>query len=88
MGITIRITVNCELVLLVPAASCRDSEETNCPQWASEGECSLNPMFMVDSCQLSCRTCALYGKGYWEKGSGQNVVLTRYQEQGGLIFPF
>ncbi|CAL5224706.1 g7434 [Coccomyxa viridis] len=35
---------------------CHDFEE-RCPQWASKGECGLNPNFMLRSCQKSCGLC-------------------------------
>lgn len=31
--------------------------QERCPQWASKGECGLNPNFMLRSCQKSCGLC-------------------------------
>ena len=40
-----------------PAPSpCPDSN-TNCPTWASRGECSTNPGYMLTSCRGSCDNC-------------------------------
>ena len=30
----------------------------NCPYWASIGECSWNPGYMLSSCKLSCNCMA------------------------------
>jgi len=36
--------------------NCGDSN-TNCPYWASVGECSKNPSYMLPNCKKSCDTC-------------------------------
>jgi len=35
---------------------CVDSNE-DCPNWAKEGECKKNPVFMLVHCQKSCSSC-------------------------------
>jgi hypothetical protein len=35
---------------------CTDSN-SDCPGWASDGECEANPNYMLSNCQLSCNTC-------------------------------
>ncbi|KAL1519210.1 hypothetical protein AB1Y20_003507 [Prymnesium parvum] len=36
--------------------ACSD-EHPECAQWASSGECTRNPAFMLSSCRQSCRQC-------------------------------
>ena len=38
------------------SALCQDSHE-KCNYWASEGECSNNPTWMLNNCHLSCNVC-------------------------------
>jgi hypothetical protein len=35
---------------------CKDMHE-NCPLWAQEGECSMNPKYMTAACRSSCFLC-------------------------------
>lgn len=35
--------------------------QDRCAQWASKGECSLNPNFMLRSCKKSCGQCSPSG---------------------------
>jgi prolyl 4-hydroxylase len=32
-------------------------EETECPRWAGQGECSKNPQYMLINCRKSCESC-------------------------------
>jgi len=41
--------------------SCRDHHE-RCSEWASAGECTINPSYMSHNCARSCGTCGL-GQG-------------------------
>jgi len=36
---------------------CKD-ENTNCIQWAGQGECDKNPIYMKNSCPAACNACA------------------------------
>lgn len=35
---------------------CKDNNQ-NCPNWATQGECTKNPQFMAQTCMLSCKVC-------------------------------
>ncbi len=35
---------------------CRDANE-NCAFWSNDGECEINPVYMLDFCRLSCNAC-------------------------------
>lgn len=35
---------------------CKDGNQ-NCPNWATQGECTKNPQFMAQTCMLSCKLC-------------------------------
>jgi prolyl 4-hydroxylase len=39
-------------------AECVNSNEEQCPLWASWGHCFSNPKYMLYSCQMSCDTCS------------------------------
>ena len=32
-------------------------DRKECPEWASDGECTNNPGFMLNNCKKSCKTC-------------------------------
>lgn len=49
-----------QLCLILSATSCLDSDVTNCPRWAIQGECDTNP-WMKDNCKKSCGVCGKYG---------------------------
>lgn len=49
-----------QLCLILSAISCLDSDVTNCPRWAIQGECDTNP-WMKDNCKKSCGVCGKYG---------------------------
>mmetsp|Transcript_32855 Transcript_32855/g.63249 ORF Transcript_32855/g.63249 Transcript_32855/m.63249 type:complete len:440 (+) Transcript_32855:238-1557(+) len=36
--------------------TCRD-EVQNCALWAGQGECSINPKYMLSKCAMSCNSC-------------------------------
>ncbi len=36
---------------------CVDAEVQQCPDWASRGECSKNPQYMLIHCRKSCQSC-------------------------------
>ena len=36
--------------------NCKD-KSSNCPYWASIGECKKNPGYMRPNCRVSCNTC-------------------------------
>lgn len=38
--------------------SCGD-KYTDCAKWAANGECTINPAYMLDNCAGSCQSCAL-----------------------------
>merc|ERR1719221_1867116 len=40
-----------------PTPSCTD-DNASCEAWAAMGECENNPVFMLDSCRLSCGVCS------------------------------
>ena len=40
------------------SAACEDLHNTvECKGWASNGECRLNPAFMIPNCRKSCKKC-------------------------------
>ena len=39
-------------------SNCKDNY-IECPKWASNGECVINPEFMVYNCKSSCESCSL-----------------------------
>ena len=43
----------CSLSVLVLAAGSVVDEHNACPAWAAAGECSRNPVFMLESCRVS-----------------------------------
>lgn len=40
---------------------CRD-ENGSCTSWASSGECTRNPSFMLENCRVSCNVCTAGAK--------------------------
>jgi ShK domain-like len=36
---------------------CYDVEMDECPGWAAQGECTINPDYMLHNCRFSCQTC-------------------------------
>ena len=32
-------------------------KHSDCPYWASVGECTYNPKYMLSGCRVSCRQC-------------------------------
>ncbi|CAK0787529.1 hypothetical protein CVIRNUC_010749 [Coccomyxa viridis] len=52
---------------------CHDFED-RCAQWASKGECSLNPNFMLRSCKKSCSQCSPSGAAE-SQSAGSNPVM-------------
>lgn len=59
---------------------CVDSLE-ECPQWAREGECFVNPLFMLKSCRYSCWICINTPKdrerGIDEKITARKVLYSK-----------
>ncbi len=59
---------------------CVDSME-ECPQWATEGECFINPLFMLKSCRYSCWICINIPKdrerGIDEKITARKVLYSK-----------
>jgi hypothetical protein len=43
---------------LPKSKDCKD-EYDGCPVWAANGECSINPEYMLYKCASSCEACAL-----------------------------
>lgn len=39
--------------------NCRNlyTSESKCDQWAKQGECGINPIWMHENCRKSCRLC-------------------------------
>lgn len=54
---------------------CVDSLE-ECPQWAGEGECFVNPLFMLKSCRYSCWICINIPKDR-ERGIDEKITLKK-----------
>lgn len=53
-----KIPFNTSFIFLAGGSgSCRDLS-TNCPSWASRGECNRNPAYMHSNCKLSCNKCS------------------------------
>jgi len=42
---------------IVPKDRCEDTS-IYCAEWAGEGECETNPMFMMKNCTKTCGVCA------------------------------
>lgn len=43
--------------------TCRDKHKS-CDEWSKAGECMSNPAFMLDNCELSCRSCLSVTRRY------------------------
>jgi len=41
-------------------SNCTD-EYSSCQEWADNGECEINPEFMLYNCKKSCKVCSLTG---------------------------
>ena len=63
----------------------RDDSETNphciddreeCPGWAAEGECFVNPLFMLKSCRYSCWVCVNFPKDR-ERGVDETITAKK-----------
>lgn len=41
------------------SVNCRNDhmDEAKCNKWALEGECQINPDWMISNCRKSCRSC-------------------------------
>jgi hypothetical protein len=39
-------------------SDCKDDYD-DCPSWAANGECDINPEYMLYNCKSSCKSCAL-----------------------------
>ena len=48
--------------------NCTDSD-SNCPQWAVQGECTANPTFMVSNCRMSCGQCGAVQARWAQRGA-------------------
>jgi hypothetical protein len=46
------------IATLPQSADCNDDYD-NCPAWAANGECDINPEYMLYNCKKSCKSCAL-----------------------------
>merc|ERR1719346_256188 len=46
-----------DAVLLPPPPPCSDDNQM-CPDWAANGECEMNPGFMLENCKQSCSVCS------------------------------
>ncbi|VDN33175.1 unnamed protein product, partial [Gongylonema pulchrum] len=53
--------------------SCIDSDP-KCPQWASQGECQSNAVWMMANCRLSCHSCQ-GGDRAWKL---RNYIASKY----------
>jgi len=54
---------------------CVDSWE-ECPEWAREGECFVNPSFMLDVCRYSCWNCVNIPKDR-ERGIDEQITVKK-----------
>ncbi len=43
---------------LPTSTDCADKFD-DCPKWAADGECTINPEYMLYNCSKSCQSCAL-----------------------------
>lgn len=43
---------------LPTSTDCNDKYD-DCPKWAADGECTINPEYMLYNCSKSCQSCAL-----------------------------
>ncbi|XP_078667754.1 uncharacterized protein LOC144909575 isoform X3 [Branchiostoma floridae x Branchiostoma belcheri] len=55
-GVGTAATLDVTVVGCPDTSTCTDSN-SNCPSWASSGECENNPAYMLSACQLSCGVC-------------------------------
>ena len=54
----LRTTKRLSVLWVHESGECRnDPKETFCCDWASKGECDVNPSFMLQSCSASCGLC-------------------------------
>jgi hypothetical protein len=49
---------NALIAALPQDGNCKDNYD-GCPGWAANGECDINPEFMLYNCKSSCKSCAL-----------------------------
>lgn len=49
---------NAFIASLPLSTACNDNY-TDCPKWAADGECTINPEYMLYNCAKSCQSCAL-----------------------------
>lgn len=49
---------NAFIASLPLSTACNDNY-TDCPKWAADGECVINPEYMLYNCAKSCQACAL-----------------------------
>jgi nitrogen fixation-related uncharacterized protein len=49
---------NAFIASLPLSTACNDNY-TDCPKWAADGECTINPEYMLYNCAKSCQACAL-----------------------------
>lgn len=52
------INENKYIASLPQSADCEDDYD-DCPAWAANGECDINPEYMLYNCKKSCKSCAL-----------------------------
>jgi hypothetical protein len=56
--------------------NCKDTHES-CAFWASKGECTNNPNYMLQGCQKSCNTCP--------KALKEGLTLQQHEEKKYLL---
>ena len=65
-------------------ALCKDSEE-RCSFWASAGECTNNPNYMLNNCKRSCNNCAnrnIFKSGKAARKREEEELLNIIQQYG------
>lgn len=48
-----------QYILSLPQSDDCNDDYADCPSWASNGECDINPEYMLYNCKKSCKSCAL-----------------------------
>ena len=71
-----------------------ENSHPQCQEWADQGECMANPLFMRGSCAGSCATCSevatapSFAPQPWRMFSTSGVPLESLAADGGIVLAF
>ena len=54
-----KVTKENNYIASLPQDAKCQNDFTDCGQWAANGECDINPEYMLYNCKSSCKSCAL-----------------------------